>query len=85
MKFDLDTDATSEVFCDDIAQEMMRLFGVSREEAVGRINREWKDKPLIRDVLIIYHETANYWAQSIYYEEDVMWWIDQQLRVKPYP
>ncbi|ALN84738.1 hypothetical protein LC55x_1447 [Lysobacter capsici] len=85
MKFDFETDPMSEEFCNEIAQDMVRLFGISWEEAEGRINREWKGKRMTGKVLIIYHETANYWAQSIYYEEDVMWWIDQQLRVKPYP
>jgi hypothetical protein len=64
---------------------MMRLFGVSQQEAEGRINREWKDKPLIGDVLLIYHRTTEYWAQRIYYEEDVLWWVDQHLPVKPFP
>ncbi|UOF16268.1 hypothetical protein IEQ11_06370 [Lysobacter capsici] len=55
---------------------MVRLFGISWEEAEGRINREWKGKRMTGKVLIIYHEPPDHWAQRIYYEESVLWWVD---------
>lgn len=85
MKFDFKTDRKSEAFCNEIAQDMVRLFGISWEEAEGRINREWKGKRMTGKVLIIYHEPPDHWAQRIYYEESVLWWVDQHLPVKPYP
>lgn len=79
------TDAKSKAFCDEIVEDMARRFGISRAEAIGRVNREWKGRSLIGNVLIMYHEPEEYWAQRIYYAESVRWWIDPNPAIKPYP
>jgi hypothetical protein len=38
-KFSFTTDSQSEQFCIEIADEMVKTFGISGEEAIGRINR----------------------------------------------
>src|SRR4051812_22074717 len=79
-KFSFTTDDKSEAFCLGIAQEMVTLFGISGEEAIGRINRQLQNvKEWIGDKHIYYHETMEEWAKNIYYEEDYeygnCWWI----------
>jgi hypothetical protein len=75
-------DAEALRFCRRIAEEMARVFGIGRDEAIARINREWSEPaeggrtPRIWMVGldIAYHETAEYWAYTIYYGKDSGWW-----------
>lgn len=76
-------DAEALSFCRQVAAEMAALFGVALEEAVARVNRHWS-RPVnngreprlwIIGADIVYHETADYWAQRIYYGPDSRWWI----------
>ena len=85
MKFEFETDAKSQAFCESIAGEMVRLFGISIEEAAGRISREWRNQPIIGDD-IVYHETEDYWARNIYFGKDSGWWKSPPgLKPRPYP
>jgi len=85
MIFDFDTDKESQIFCESIAREMVRVFNISLDEAIGRISREWMKKPIIGDD-VIYHETENYWAKNIYFGKSSEWWLSPpNLRPKPYP
>lgn len=64
---------------------MVRLFSISLEEAIGRINREWQGKPIVGDD-IVYHEAEDYWAQNIYFGKSSEWWLSPPgLKPKPYP
>lgn len=74
MKFKFETDAKSQAFCESIAHEMVRLFGISSDEAVGRINKEWRNQSIVGDD-IIYHETEDYWAKNIYFGKSSEWWL----------
>lgn len=84
--FSFRTDAKSDMFCRRIADEMIRLFGISEYEAIGRINRHFAGKEWLGPTHIWYHEGAEDWARNIYYEEDSYWWMEgRQPQPKPYP
>jgi hypothetical protein len=62
-----------ELLC-DTAEEMTKLFGISKAEAVARINAQWPDQKFLEDSDIILHEDQYYWALFIYYNGDVPDW-----------
>lgn len=70
-------------FCRDIADIMVRSFGISRAEAIARINRQWSDpgpsgrppRVWIVGLDIAYHETRVTWASDIYYGKGSSWWL----------
>lgn len=59
---------------EDITQEMVRLFGISRAEAVARINKHWENQDLSWVDDIVLHEDDYYWALSIYFEDGMTDW-----------
>jgi hypothetical protein len=69
-------------YCEEIADEMVRAFGIAHTEAVARINRQWSTPgpsgrvPRIWIVGLdpIYHQTPDEWAGDIYYGRDSRWW-----------
>ena len=73
------TDAESDAFCQEIVARIVRLFGISVEEAIGRINRLWRGIPFLGED-IIYHETPDYWAHVMYYGKASSWWITGEER-----
>jgi len=82
-EFSVDDDARS--FCDRIVAEMMKIFSISEEEAVGRINRQWREVDFVPDDLR-YHESEEFWANDIYYGHGSFWWTNPPgLRPTPYP
>jgi hypothetical protein len=85
MNFNFETDDESQKFCNAIAEKMSSLFGISIDEAVGRVNREWEGNSIIGDD-IIYHETEEYWANNIFYGKDSDWWLSRKnLKPRSYP
>jgi hypothetical protein len=68
-------DADALHFCREIADEMVSLFGVTRDEAVAAINRQWSNaepagrapRVWIVGLDIVYHETPEYWATHIFH------------------
>ena len=86
MKFEFETDEQSEGFVASIANRMVSLFGISIDEAVGRINRDWKGLKIIGSNEVIYHEDEDYWAKTIYYGKGSNWWLyPSNLKPRPYP
>ena len=84
-RFKFTTDEKSEEFCMLIVGKMVGLFGITEEEAIGRINRDWEGKEIV-GMDIIYHEDEEYWAKSIYYGHDSAWWIKEgKEEIKPRP
>lgn len=72
--------------CEELIQKMVSLFGISEAEALGRLNRAWKDKPLLGEHSLVYHRSAEYWANRIYYGDDSQWSQHSAgLRPLPYP
>ncbi len=72
-------------YCREILREMMSEFGISYEEALGRINNHWAGQEFdCPDT--VYHETTEYWAKRIYYKSSCKWWVKgAKLEAKPYP
>ena len=68
------TDAASDAFCGRIAAEMVREFGVSHEEAVGRINDGWRGRDFL-GVDIAYHELPEHWARTMYWSDGSFWCV----------
>ncbi len=85
-RFTFQTDEESEAYCEEIFLEMARLFGISKSEAIGRINRDWDSLVLVGQDDVIYHEDPEYWAKTIYYGKDSFWWLNKgSLKPRPYP
>ena len=90
------TDAELDAFCREVARELVTQFGITEAEAIGRINREWKDRNWLGSEYgwIVYHEPADEWARDIYYGKETAWWVEEEHRArlglgpvapKPYP
>ncbi|GMK38552.1 hypothetical protein PCCS19_16060 [Paenibacillus sp. CCS19] len=73
-KFVFDTDNSTYKFCECIVNRMITSFGLSDEEAVGRINNLWAKLGSILEGDIMFHETPEFWAYDIYYGHDSSWW-----------
>jgi hypothetical protein len=58
-------DAEAEAFCNEVAHAMVTARGVTREEAVARINRQWSSTWIV-GLDLVYHRTAERWAEHIY-------------------
>jgi hypothetical protein len=69
-------------FCREIAEEMMRAFGISHTEAAARVNRQWSEpgasgrvpRIWIVGLDLAYHQTPDDWAGDVYYGKDSRWW-----------
>lgn len=73
-------------FIEEIVTEMLLLFPITREEAVGRVNAAWGHLDYVGDTDVMFHETATYWAKTIYYGKDSCWWLGEEgLQPLPYP
>ncbi|MEU4250718.1 hypothetical protein AB0F15_25255 [Amycolatopsis sp. NPDC026612] len=74
-------DAEALEFCRGIVEEMVAGLGVTRVEAVARVNRQWSaphpggrtPRIWIVGLAMVYHEDAEFWARVIYYGEDYFW------------
>lgn len=84
-RFEFITDAQAAEFCSRIASRMVSVFGITLDEAIGRMNRDWKGLNLIGSNDVIYHEDEDYWAKTIYYGKGSNWWLNPpDLRPRPY-
>ena len=83
--FEFETDDQSNVFCLEIARQMVEVFKITRQEAIGRINRDWRGLKLVGPEDMIYHEDEIYWAKTIYFGKGSNWWLNpQNLQPRPY-
>lgn len=81
--FPFRTDEESEAFCHAIAHEMARLFGISKGEGIQRISRFWAHVPeIVGEEDMIYHETEDFWARTIYYGAGSFWWLVGEERTR---
>jgi hypothetical protein len=70
-------------FLREVASIMTSQFGISRQEAIARINERWStvidDTPAPRVWIVgldfVYHESAEFWASDIYYGNASGWWL----------
>ncbi|RPE43472.1 hypothetical protein EDD90_6675 [Streptomyces sp. Ag109_O5-1] len=51
----------------DIANEMISRFGISRAEAVARINERYHDAEISAYPDLMCHEFPEYWSYGLYY------------------
>lgn len=58
-------DAEAEAFCREVASMMVTALGVTREEAVARINRQWSSTWVV-GLSLVYHQSPEQWAEHIY-------------------
>ena len=65
-------------FLERIVERMLFLFPITRTEAVGRVNEQWGHLGFIADDDLIFHETAEYWAKTLYYGSDSRWWLGEE-------
>jgi hypothetical protein len=72
----------------EMVEELVRL-GVSRNEAVARINYQWDGLDLSAEDDLVLHETADYWAWPMYFEGEIPDWSPEADKsswpVKPPP
>ncbi len=66
-EFLMETSEDTSCLLQEIVDEMISMFGISRREAVARVNRQWKGMDLSGEDEIILHEDAYYWCLAIYY------------------
>lgn len=84
-KFEFQATGDSLALCEQIVGRMTELFGISVDEALGRVNGQWGGLQF-DDPDIICHETADYWANTIYFGKDSFWWLKPAgLTPVPYP
>jgi hypothetical protein len=77
--FDGAGDVEAARFCQEIADHMIEKFGISRDEAVARINQHWPGNRRVPVVWIVgldiaYHKEPASWAADMYYGPDSRWW-----------
>lgn len=73
-EFTTDLDAGMLRFFRDIADVMVRRIGISRAEAVARINRAFGGVEIGPYPDLMCHELPEYWAYGLYYAGDVPYW-----------
>jgi hypothetical protein len=64
-------------YCEEILDAIVQLFAVSRDEALIRMNRHWRDQTMTSedDLLSLRRELPDYWARRIYHGPDAKWWL----------
>jgi hypothetical protein len=83
--FEFQATGRSLELCEATVDRMVELFGISVDEALGRVNRQWRGFKF-EDIDLIGHETDDYWARTIYYGADSYWWLKPaDLKPRPYP
>jgi hypothetical protein len=87
---DLNVRATEEArgYLEEIAREMVLLFPITLDEALGRINREFADRRFLTEVEVnvLLHEEQDTWAKHVYYGRESCWWLGEEgLCPQPYP
>lgn len=83
---ELDVHGSSDVmeYMDELITEMVGSFGITRDEAVGRINRIWGGRTF-ESYPTILHQMPYDWARDIYYGVDSYWWMVSESERQPLP
>ncbi|MCM3635561.1 hypothetical protein [Paenibacillus sp. FSL W7-1287] len=79
------TTKKAEKYIDQIVHQLVILFNVSHQEAIGRVNRHWTNCEHIDDESMIYHMLPDEWAHEVYYGSDSMWWGKDKSALSPLP
>ncbi len=67
----------SRQLCENIVDEMTQLFNITTEEAIEKINELWGEQDFADSSDERFHEDAAYWAKTIYYGPDFIWWDNE--------
>ena len=79
--FSFDTDSQARVYLREIVEVMMKSFGISREDALRRINESWSQVDEVKgEYNHMYRELPKYWANSFYYGDGSFWWLAEEKR-----
>lgn len=87
-RLEIDAAPKAAEFIEQVVSAMVRLFGMSRDEAVGRVNRHWRGQEFRRlgKRMALYHQAPDWWAKTITYGRDSEWWLDEEnAQPEPYP
>jgi hypothetical protein len=85
MKLQIAAPDKAQAFIERIIHEMLLRFPITRDEAVSRINQAWGHLDYIGDTDLIFHESAQHWAKTIYYGKDSRSWFGEEgLPPMPY-
>lgn len=76
-EFEFDVTEESAQFCEKIIEEMENLFNINREEALEKMNELWADSDFKDASDDRFHEEVTYWAKTIYYGPDFIWWDNE--------
>ena len=86
--YSFDVAPFGKLYIDSIVAEMTHLFGISEEEAIGRVNRHWRGVRLVEqeDIDGLTAELPDYWAKRVYYGPNAKRWLGENgLNALPYP
>lgn len=75
-------------YFEEIAREMLLLFPITMDEAVGRMNKFWQGRDFTRPVEVdmLLHEEPDAWAKTVYYGRNSEWWLREDgLEPQPFP
>ncbi|WP_338552517.1 hypothetical protein [Paenibacillus sp. KS-LC4] len=72
----------AEQYCDEIIDEMVKLFSLSYHEALGRINRHWAGNDFDENSML-FHMLPEEWANDIYYGASSFWWNKEKKDLIP--
>lgn len=66
-------------YLEEIAVEMTQMFGISREEAYGRINDQLGRRTFLTEIEVsnLKHEEQDVWAKHIFFGRQSFWWLDE--------
>lgn len=85
MRLRLSMSDRARAYIEQIVHQMVLRFGITRDEAVGRVNQAWGHLDHIADTDLIFHQSPPEWAGDIYYGRDSGWWNGEDgLRPVPY-
>jgi hypothetical protein len=65
-RFTFTTDSASDACCEEIAKALCDTHGMSDEEAVTLINKQWQNAVIVGEDDWIYHEFSAIWADRIF-------------------
>ncbi|MFI6173521.1 hypothetical protein ACIBCN_42550 [Nocardia sp. NPDC051052] len=74
--FEFRVDKQAGQFIQSIVHEMMKIFGISEDEAVKRVNARFCGQAFTGDD-IIFHEGEDFWAKDIMYGGESAWWKNE--------
>jgi hypothetical protein len=73
-KYKFSTTKKAANYLDEIVAQLVALFNISHQEAVGRINRHWSNITHFGNDDMLFHMLPYEWAHEVYYGHGTPWW-----------